>query len=1039
MTTTINANHNIKLNSEDFIKSLTIEQRYDFFAKNEEILNLKYQEDAYKNWMDRKSILKDEHYENMFKSKKIKHVPYSNAIKEDIDAYTGLLKDIVEEEEWFQVLNNILSLASELKDEYNAELGYGHLVMPFIQYAQNKIEPVLKSIDYTSKNLHSQIYISLINRLLKIALKSFVLELNISKLKDELTGESPEKRFESFIRLKSEPKELVAFYSEYAVLSKILVRETVQFINNVIQVFENIDAEFENLKVLLSENEIMFKSISFGEGDTHQQGKEVIIFPLDNNKKLVYKPKKLQVIHAYNSLISRINQEQTILDLKLINALVRENFAFEVFIEQRSCNNLQEVENYYKRFGQIIAVMYMINGNDLHMENLIAHGEYPCIVDIETIFQNNLPYDIPYDADLIGKYKTASYVNSTLLLPEKIVHNEKGDVIEMSALSGDKQVLSKKVYKPKMVNTDEMKYELDNLRINSSNNQVFLDEKVVDYKNYIPHIIEGFSNTMDFFINNKEELLKEDGLISAFENLTVRIILRNTYSYAQLLDNLHHPDYMRDYYYHEQIIENLWAHIIDNKLLINSEYQDMLNGDIPIFFTNTSTCDVYDSYNNKFSELLKESGISRVKKKIEGINTDEIAKQITIIKLKLGEFSPLENKKYQLVQRPNSLDENLKEILLKEVISIADELAAQAIIDEKSKTMTWITINHDEKKYRDIGTAQGNLYFGLAGVSLFYHYLFKETKNTVYKKYRDYCLNMSLKTAKFSLYNSGLLGFSSLIYPATKILKSEPNRKCKQIIQETIDFIDSDFLSNLTDIDWLHGKSSVIEMLLLAYDVNYDESYLQLATSYAQEIMKSEELKSLELGGLAHGYSGIASSLLKLGYKVENEEIIEVANKILDLDKDLYNKDLNGWVDQRDEKHDVKHYWCHGTVGIGMSRLNMLNIVPNHNKALEDIELSIQALSNITCLNDDSLCHGNMGLADYYVALHQYKQDEVFYQKAVELVISAIKNKQENGRYNLNEYNGFPPISLYRGLPGIGYAILRVLNPEQVSSVLMFD
>ena len=42
---------------------------------------------------------------------------------------------------------------------------------------------------------------------------------------------------------------------------------------------------------------------------------------------------------------------------------------------------------FYIRFGEILALSYILNATDLHMENLIAYGEYPVIIDLETFIQ----------------------------------------------------------------------------------------------------------------------------------------------------------------------------------------------------------------------------------------------------------------------------------------------------------------------------------------------------------------------------------------------------------------------------------------------------------------------------------------------------------------------------------------------------------------------------------------------------------------------------------------------------------------------------
>ena len=43
-----------------------------------------------------------------------------------------------------------------------------------------------------------------------------------------------------------------------------------------------------------------------------------------------------------------------------------------------------EVEHYYFRMGIHLFLGYALGATDLHGENIIAHGEYPVIIDMET-------------------------------------------------------------------------------------------------------------------------------------------------------------------------------------------------------------------------------------------------------------------------------------------------------------------------------------------------------------------------------------------------------------------------------------------------------------------------------------------------------------------------------------------------------------------------------------------------------------------------------------------------------------------------------
>ena len=106
-----------------------------------------------------------------------------------------------------------------------------------------------------------------------------------------------------------------------------------------------------------------------------------------------------------------------------IKRITNEKYCIEEFISNRECKTEDEIIKYYHRFGEYVALAYLLCGNDFHYENVIAHGEFPVLIDIETLIQNDSPIkraDNPYVKLSEKKY---SSVLSTALLPFKAYEN----------------------------------------------------------------------------------------------------------------------------------------------------------------------------------------------------------------------------------------------------------------------------------------------------------------------------------------------------------------------------------------------------------------------------------------------------------------------------------------------------------------------------------------------------------------------------------------------------------------------------------------
>lgn len=109
-------------------------------------------------------------------------------------------------------------------------------------------------------------------------------------------------------------------------------------------------------------------------------------------------------------------------------------YGWEEYVQQADCHTEAEVKRYFYRFGMLIFANYILNTNDLHVENLIAVGETPIIIDTETILGN---YRVDYAEtarDRIHLIIQDSVLYSGLLPCYK--YAQAGHGINMGAING---------------------------------------------------------------------------------------------------------------------------------------------------------------------------------------------------------------------------------------------------------------------------------------------------------------------------------------------------------------------------------------------------------------------------------------------------------------------------------------------------------------------------------------------------------------------------------------------------------------------------
>lgn len=150
-------------------------------------------------------------------------------------------------------------------------------------------------------------------------------------------------------------------------------------------------------------------------------------------KKIVYKPHSLETEVAFQKF-----QEYLTLHCKLkakeFLILNRGTYGWEEFIEHQSCKSEEEIKKYYYRVGMLIFCTYLLNVNDIHTENLIAAGEYPVIIDSETIMGNKRGKNKKRAIEKVYDQINESVLNSGILPLYKYAQNGKG--IDMSATNG---------------------------------------------------------------------------------------------------------------------------------------------------------------------------------------------------------------------------------------------------------------------------------------------------------------------------------------------------------------------------------------------------------------------------------------------------------------------------------------------------------------------------------------------------------------------------------------------------------------------------
>ncbi|MCU5589783.1 type 2 lanthipeptide synthetase LanM family protein [Bacillus cereus] len=1057
----MNQNTSIKpLISTTLFKSLSIKERIQLADKIDTI-NLNEEEfQSYRNKWKEETLLNDDSMNKRIQVEQLDEKLFIKALKAS-ENEEWLQQNKLEPNQnplWMNWIEEALTLHRNKELNEPDQLHISLAFRPFMLWAKNRLNKFYQEHPSLSKKvdwdqLQSSILYNLIEALTNIGARTITLELYIAKQLKELTGNTPEERFESFVRTKLLDFDALEFiYKEYPVLSRILMIRTNYYVNAITEALTRFEEDWDQINQSLKLDALSLKSIAVGLGDSHQQGRSVMRFKFEKNKEILYKPKPLTVAIYFHELLDWINKKGFTPKLKGHNILNRQGYVWEECIQHRECKTQDQIENYYKRLGGYLAILNAVNGTDFHHENIVADGEFPTLIDLETIFHHPAKLNIK-TAEIEAKYKIINSVLGTALLPHLYFKNAEGYGIDISGVSVQNQEeLPIPLLRAENEGTDEMRFVRKKVMADINDNNVpKLNGKVIGASSHVDSIIEGYQHAAQIIFNNKSELLHEDGPIAKFKDTEIRIVVRPTQYYGNFLLEKYHPDYMRDCVELEKLLDRLWFTVLDTRQ-IPFEKQDLFNGDIPIFTTKPGSRDLFASSGEKIENYFDQPSYEIVVERIKNLTLDSIEEQSKWIEASLS----CNIKEKVIVKEATYLKEELKEIktdiFIEEAKNIGYRLKEQ-VIHGSYNDATWVGLGMNYHNQWQVTALDSGLYNGLSGIAMFLGYLGKvsgeEDFNRLAMQTMESILQQPIQEKSFA---SAFYGQASHLYILSHFdaLYGE-NQKWKLYIQNSLNNIEKS-VNNDQFYDLLGGSAGIIQVLLNIHEQFNNEQALNIAQKYGDHLIEnkivtergigwSDPSSQIMLGGLSHGTSGIAWSLLRLHKQTSKQKYFETALEAIRYDRSLYNSKNCNWADLRCSQHKSSEFsaaWCHGATGIGLSRLLYLPYIKD-TLLQQEIETAVSTTVDVGMGRSHSLCHGDLGNSElFHVAGNVLGRPE-WNRMAHAVGMNTIKEKQEIGKYKTGVGRHIEIPGLFMGLSGIGYQLLRLAKPNQVPSVLTLE
>jgi len=944
--------------------------------------------------------------------------------------------------------------------------------------------PTLKRI-ITDDIIQTHVQSSLTSIIQPVITRVCVYEMQYASKYKMLKAETSKERFNEFVGYLSDENTALSLLDKYTVLKNIIEKSFIDFLKNTTELLDRLSNDLEEIiQTFNLPNNIFLQKIK-SSGDLHNGGKSVSILEfIDENSssfKIVYKPRSLETDLAFSNFIQWISRDIPLLSQYHQTNIYRNDYGWCEFIDHLPCLNIQEVENFYTRMGSVLAITHLLCSSDLHIENIIAHGSLPFLVDLECILSKPDPNATSQDVN------RHSLVN-THILPSRIMYADEYNGIDISGISGDEG--DENPYKHmswEKSGTDQMHLVRKSSKSQKSQNKPFLSsgEKInpADFEQFI---INGFKEIFIHIQKNKDFLLSKNSPLQKFNSCKIRTVLRATSTYGKLLYESYHPTFLNDSKKRLEHFEWLKRNLSISKLsnsehILESELNDMQEENIPYFYCIANSRKLYNSQDQAISSTPLSSFDYITKHLEQYFDEKDLEIQLILIEnafyaLRLTQNTDApQNKKTIHFSRDYNFEYSTtqaNEIALKIAKKHLDHLKKYS--QNFSEKVQWPLIENVGKSAWTVSSSlnKHDLYNGTSGLMLTFAYGSKIFNNTEYFEIFSSCLNTlsDYIATNIKSFNDHFLpsdkkddlppifqnlgfysGCGGYLYSLGIIANLFPDQKIKKLLNEILNNIEHGIEHN-KGLDVISGIAGFIMGLVSVKDLIPETLFINLLQKSTDNLItlypnlnkslpQSSSEEESPLLGLSHGISGLVLALSKSNKYLKRLDVQNLIDKSIEFEDHFYCQKNKNWPDfRKDSQHPNSDLtdkfmmaWCHGSPGIGLARIEMQEYY-HHTRCEADIKNAVDSVLNAPIYLPLALCHSTLGNTDLIL---NAKQNNYINGKACANYISDfLRHAEQHDSFMQFEAKLAMP-GMMLGHAGIAYQMMRISNPSQVPSILV--
>jgi type 2 lantibiotic biosynthesis protein LanM len=752
--------------------------------------------------------------------------------------------------------------------------------------------------------------------------------------------------------------------AEYPVLGRLLAQVT----NFWLEGSEEMLGRLAHSRPALSQHfgiepAAVLGSIGLGLSDPHRGGRVVAILTFgsgESSRKVVYKPKDMQVDQAYQEFLQRLNDASHLRPLRGLIIVSCEGYGFMECVEHRICTSDEEFVCFYTNAGRLMAVLHLLGCTDCHYENLIASGNQLVLIDTETLLE--VDWSAPTSDDdptALSALRTSmrSSVLRSGLLPQWLMAGAgRKRLIDISALGIQPPPPERDHPGWLALNSDGMMSGFSkqpselptSLPVGLGQPQRLTD--------FVEQLCAGFAAQLQEAIRLRKLLLAG---LDGFRGKPRRLLARATQVYFIIQQQMLEPAALRSGAGHGLKLEQLCrCFLLDteplNWTLFKAEIRQMEQLDIPFFEHLIDGEDLPLSHGlAPIAGFFKSSGLSAANHRIANLEATDIAFQLQLIRgaiaarhIRSAPVSATRSPEPAAISEGAGPAEQGADDYLHQAYLLGEEVWSAAIRDHKGRP-EWLGMDlaADGAAFH-FGLIGPSLYSGSGGIAVTFARLALDcdrrgnTAGSARWLQRAWaCFEMMSEIAdqrdqaqffrfvRDSPY--GLIGSGGTLL-ALLLLQRAGLTDAQELAGRWIGQLWPEHLLADEGNDVIGGLAGLIGPLLLIGSARAQELSvlcgdrllaLQLeGGGWPQELASSSSKPPL--AGFSHGAAGMAAALARLAKATAESRFADAALRAIAYERSVFNATARNWPDFRESPDPITfmNSWCHGAPGILLGR-----------------------------------------------------------------------------------------------------------------------